>query len=205
MKENNVIPFGVAPKSASFGDIHDGNMVSLTDDRLVLATVEGHLYSFRVSPDAAVCCDGTECASGDLKIGSKIRLTTKSDDKNIVTRIESLNEQAEFASGVQACATADGKLPVHSEHDSKPENSTHSHEGEVISVIGNKIVTSCHAGLEHSHTVAADAKVTCDGIVCRTQDLKTGAKIRLTTKPDDQQMATTIEALQKQTSFGASV
>ena len=86
----------------------------------------------------------------------------------------------------------------------KPENSNHSHEGTVVSFIGNNLVTTCSEGKEHSHTVAADANVTCDGTVCRTQDLKPGAKLRLTTKSDDIHMATRIESLHKHVNFAPS-
>ena len=97
MTTNPVVPFGAAPKSESFGDFHDGNVVSISGDRLVMSKLAGNEYSFRVAPDASVCCDRVSCRTEDIKVGSKVRLTTKVDDKNIVTRIESLNEQTEFA------------------------------------------------------------------------------------------------------------
>ena len=83
----------------------------------------------------------------------------------------------------------------------KADACANTHDGKVVSISGSKLVSSCKDGKEHSHTVAKDAKVTCDGTVCRTEDLKAGAKIRLTTKPDDKNMATRIESLQKHTEF----
>ena len=86
----------------------------------------------------------------------------------------------------------------------KPESCGNMHEGKIVSISGTKLVTSCPDGKEHSHTVAADAKVTCDGAVCRTEDLKAGSKIRLTTKPDDKLVAIKIESLKKHTEFAKS-
>ena len=84
---------------------------------------------------------------------------------------------------------------------SKPAACANMHEGKVISVEGNKLHSTCHEGKSHSHTVAADAKVTCDGASCKTEELKPGAKIRVTTKPEDKHTATKVESIQKHTEF----
>ncbi len=63
------------------------------------------------------------------------------------------------------------------------------------------LVTTCHEGKEHSYTVATDAKVTCDGVACKTHDLEAGAKIRLTTKSDDKNIAIKIDSLKKHVDF----
>ena len=80
----------------------------------------------------------------------------------------------------------------------------HIHDGKIVSLNGSMLVMSGHDGKECSHTVAADAKVTCDGAACRTEDLKTGAKIRLTTRDGDKSVATKIESLNKQAAFAPS-
>lgn len=100
MNTNTVVPFGAAPKAESFGDSHDGNMISIAGDRLVMSILEGNKYSFRVDAGAIVSCDGTRCLAENLKVGSKIRLTTKTDNKNVVTRIESLDKLSDFAPSV---------------------------------------------------------------------------------------------------------
>ena len=92
-----VMPFGAAPKSETFGDFHDGTVVRVSGDRLVMASPEGKEYSFRVATDAFVCCDGTICPADDLKVGSKIRVTPKADDINVATKIESLVNEVDFA------------------------------------------------------------------------------------------------------------
>jgi hypothetical protein len=76
-----------------------------------------------------------------------------------------------------------------------------THDGTVVSVAGTKLVMASKDGKEHSHTLAADAQVTCDGKACKSDDLKPGMKIRVTTKKDDQKTATRIEALDKNDQF----
>ena len=83
----------------------------------------------------------------------------------------------------------------------KAETCGHTHDGKVVSISGNKLVTTCHEGKEHSYTVATDAKVTCDGVACKTHDLEAGAKIRLTTKSDDKNIAIKIDSLKKHVDF----
>ena len=92
-----VTPFGAAPKKETFGDFHDGTVVSVSGDRLVMASPESKEYSFRVATDAYVCRDGITCPAEELTIGSKVRITTKADDINVATKIESLVHQVDFA------------------------------------------------------------------------------------------------------------
>ena len=54
---------------------------------------------------------------------------------------------------------------------------------------------------EHSHSISAGTKLTCDGKVCKTSDLKAGMKIRVTTKKTDAGVAIGIEALDKHGEF----
>ena len=97
--------------------------------------------------------------------------------------------------------TEDKKGAMPAGASSKPMANACTHDGKVVSVAGNKLVSTCHEGNQHSHTVASDAKVTCDGAVCKTEDLKPGAKIRVTSKPEDKHTATKVESLQKHTEF----
>ena len=83
----------------------------------------------------------------------------------------------------------------------KKASSSRTFEGKVVSLTGNKLVMSSQAGTESSHTLAADAQLTCDGLVCQAEDLKAGNKIRVTTKQDDRNVATGIESLSKQAEF----
>ncbi len=75
----------------------DGKIVSLTGDKLVMKNHEGKECSHTLAKDAKLTRDGTRCNAADLKVGSRSRCTTKKDDRNVVTGIESLEKHAEFA------------------------------------------------------------------------------------------------------------
>ncbi len=77
---------------------------------------------------------------------------------------------------------------------------TSTHIGKVVSVSGNKLIMSVD-GKEHTHTLAPDAKVTCDGKTCKLSDLKAGMKIRVTTSKDDLKTALRVDALDKEENF----
>jgi hypothetical protein len=74
------------------------------------------------------------------------------------------------------------------------------HEGKVVSVAAGKLVMSVD-GKEHTHTVAADAKVTCDGKNCKLNDLKPGQRVRVWTAKDDAKAALKIAAIDKDKDF----
>jgi len=75
----------------------DGKVVSMTGDKLVVANKEGKECSHTLAKDAKLRRDGTLCKAADLKAGNKIRVTTKTDDRNVATVIESLDKHTEFA------------------------------------------------------------------------------------------------------------
>ncbi len=68
------------------------------------------------------------------------------------------------------------------------------HEGKVVAMSGDKLTTTCAQGKEHCHTVAKDAKVTCDGHPSKAADLKAGTPVRVTTHKDDKSIATAIDS-----------
>jgi hypothetical protein len=75
-------------------------------------------------------------------------------------------------------------------------------EGKVVRIEGNKIVMTDKDGKnEHSHTLAADAVVKCDGKECKLTDLKKDQSVRVTTKEGDPTQAVRIEALEKNKDF----
>ena len=72
------------------------------------------------------------------------------------------------------------------------------HEGKIVKVEGNKITMSDKDGKnEHTHTLAPDAKVVCDGKECKLADLKPGSRVTVTTKKGDKTTALRIEASTK--------
>lgn len=74
------------------------------------------------------------------------------------------------------------------------DSPTKPHEGKVVSMNGDKLTTTCDAGKQHCHTVAKDAKVTCDGHASKTADLTSGTSVRVTTHKDDKTIATAVES-----------
>ena len=71
---------------------------------------------------------------------------------------------------------------------------TKLHEGTVVGVAGDKLTTTCSEGKEHCHTMAKDAKVTCDGKDSKASDLKAGTAVRVTQHKDDKTVATAVES-----------
>jgi hypothetical protein len=69
-----------------------------------------------------------------------------------------------------------------------------THEGKVVSVTGDKLTTTCSEGKQHCHTMAKDAKVTCDGQASKVADLKAGTNVRVTTTKEDKTVATAVES-----------
>ncbi len=71
-------------------------------------------------------------------------------------------------------------------------------DGTVVRVTSDKLTMTNKEGKEHRYTLAADVKVTCDGMVCKAADLKPGMRLRVTTLRDD---PTRVEALDKNRDF----
>ena len=70
--------------------------------------------------------------------------------------------------------------------DDKPaDNNTHT--GTVVSAADGKLTMAGKDGKEHTHAVAKDAKISCDGKDCTLADLKKGqtATITLEKQGDD--------------------
>ena len=69
-----------------------------------------------------------------------------------------------------------------------------THDGKVVSVAGDQLTTTCSKGDQHCHTVAKDAKVTCDGKDSKASDLKKGTNVRLTTHKNNNSIATAVDS-----------
>jgi len=154
---------------------HDGKVVSVTNDRLVMSTKDGKEHTHTLAKEAKLTCDGKSCKMADLKSGHKIRVTTRGDDHKVATHVEAIDKNKMFAN---------------------------THDGKVISMDGDKLTMSDKDGKEHSHTIAKNAAICCDGKTCKMADLKAGMKIRVTTKASNNDVATVIEALDQDTEFG---
>jgi GH24 family phage-related lysozyme (muramidase) len=154
----------------------DGTVVSVTGNKLTMTNKEGKEHSHTLAANVTVTCDGKTCTVADLKAGMRIRVTTDTADRQAATRIEALDKDIAFASS--------------------------SHDGKAVSITGDKLVmTNMDGAQEHTYTLAADIKVTCDGKVCKVVDLKPGMRVRVTTEIAEPNAATRIEALDNNRSF----
>jgi hypothetical protein len=154
----------------------DGTVVSLSGDKLTMTSKEGKEQSHPLAANVKVTCDGKACTAADLKAGMRIRVTTDTAAPHAAARIEALDKDVAFVSN--------------------------SHDGKVVSITGDKFVmTNMEGKEEHTHTLTADSKVTCDGKACKAADLKPGMRIRVTTEKAEPHAVTHIEALDNNQDF----
>jgi hypothetical protein len=76
---------------------HEGKLVSITDDALVMTNKEGREHSHNFMSDVKLSLDGKPCKISDLKAGFRIRVTTEGASKILVTRIEAIDKNPDFA------------------------------------------------------------------------------------------------------------
>ena len=76
-----------------------------------------------------------------------------------------------------------------------------THDGTLVSITGDKLVMTNKEGIEHSHALTADAKLTLDRKTCTAADLKPGMKIRVTLQSAAPHAVIHIEAIDKKTEF----
>jgi len=154
----------------------EGKVVNVAGDQLTMTNAEGKEHSHALAANVKITCDGRDCMAADLKAGMRIRVTTDDAAPHAASRIEALDKDAAFAS--------------------------RSHDGKVVSITGEKLVMTNGDGKEEQTcTLTAGVKVTCDGEVCKTADLKPGMRIRVTSDGADARAATRIEALDKNPDF----
>jgi hypothetical protein len=77
----------------------------------------------------------------------------------------------------------------------RPGAQANSHMGWFVKAEGNhKFVMRSRNGNEHTHTLARNATILCDGKSCKLSDLKKGEMLRVTTKPNDKNVVVRIDA-----------
>jgi hypothetical protein len=85
--------------------------------------------------------------------------------------------------------------------DDKKDNKNQM-DGKIVRIEGNRLVMTDKDGKnEHTHTIAADARVMCDGKECKLTELKKDQAVRVTTKDGDPTQAVRVEALDKNKDF----
>jgi CTP-dependent riboflavin kinase len=153
---------------------HDGKVVSITNEKLTMTDKDGKEHSHVVAADSKVCLDGKAIKIADLKAGMRIRVTTKSDSKDVAARIEAIESNRDFSSW---------------------------QDGKVVSMTGNKLVMTNKDGKEVASTLSENAKITIDGKESRFEDLKEGTRIRVTVLGDGKLLTSNIEAIVKNVDF----
>jgi len=157
--------------------MHDGKLVSITGNKLVMTVKTGQEHSHTLTANAKFTLDGKACKADDLKPGARIRVTTPAADKTMASHIEAIDQHKDFA--------------------------VKSHDGRFVSITGEKLVMTNKAGQEHSHAMSADAKVTLDGKISKASDLKPGLRIRVTLENDAPHAAARVEAIEKNLDFAS--
>ena len=84
---------GKSPPPQSF----EGNLASMTGNHLVITNTAGEKFPHTLAKDAKLTCDGAACESEELKLGRRVRVTTRLGNRNVVTGIDTLDKHAEFS------------------------------------------------------------------------------------------------------------
>jgi hypothetical protein len=76
------------------GDTHEGKVVSVTADKLVM-TMKGETteHSHTIAKDAKITLDGKTATVEDLKPGMRIKVTTPKGDLKTATKIEAFSKR----------------------------------------------------------------------------------------------------------------
>ena len=144
----------------------DGTMVSVMDNKLVMTSVGGKGRSYTVATDAKVTAYGMSCKTEDLKAGTQLRVTSKASDRDLATRIETVG---------------------------KAKARPRTRGGKVVHVTDNMLLMMNPAGMQSTHTLCADTKVTSEGQARSASDLKPGMVVQVTLKPGDRTIAIGVE------------
>lgn len=163
--------FAVEDKSEA---THDGTVVSASSTELVMKTKDQKEHTHSFAKNVTITLDGKDCKAEDLKAGLRVRVTTRAGNIKEANNIEAISKNALFAN---------------------------THEGKFVSATSSMFVMTDIDGKEHSHTITGDTKVTCDRKDCKASDLKSGVRIRVTTKKSDENAVTCIEAIDKDGDF----
>jgi hypothetical protein len=79
------------------GASHDGKVVSITDNKLVMTNMEGkEEHRHAMTANIKITCDGKDCKAEDLKPGMRVRVTTEKAEPHAATRIEALDNNRDF-------------------------------------------------------------------------------------------------------------
>lgn len=161
-----------SPTLAAKLGLRYGTFVRADGKQILMQDSKGKDHVHNLSADTKITLDGKASKVVDLMSGMKLRVTNN-DETKLAVSVEAIDKLQAF------------------------EN---TRDGEFVSLIDDKLVMT-QRGRKYAHTLAADAPLTLDGQPCIASDFKVGLKIRVTTKPDDKNLATSICAIQKDSDF----
>lgn len=90
-------PITTGAKGEAQPGVYEGKLVRVEGHRLVMTNGEGKEFSHTLAKDAQLTCDGKKCESAQMPSGSRIRVTTQKNDRNVATIVESLSKESSFA------------------------------------------------------------------------------------------------------------
>jgi hypothetical protein len=88
----------------------------------------------------------------------------------------------------------------------RPDTKESTHSGKFVSAKGEAqfTMTDREGKSQHTHTLARNATITCDGKACKLSDLKEGTLIRVTVEEQNgKKVATKVEATTRGAGGGA--
>jgi hypothetical protein len=175
----------------------EGKIVRIEGNKLIMTDKDGkNEHTHTLAADARVSIDGKDARLTDLKKDQQVRVTTKEGDPTQAVRVEALDKNKDFDKPGTDKKPPELNLLVFADD-------KNTHEGKIVRIEGNKIVMADKDGKnEHTHTLAIDARVMCDGKECKLTDLKKDQQVRVTTKEGDPTQAVRVEALDKNKDFG---
>ena len=89
---------GPATEDADSATTHDGTVISIDDDELVMTNDEGIEHSHALTAHAKLTLDGKACTVADLNPGTKIRVTLQRDAPHAAIHVEAIDKNLEFVS-----------------------------------------------------------------------------------------------------------
>jgi hypothetical protein len=75
----------------------EGKVVSMTGNKLLMTNQSGKEHTHTFAPRAKFTRDGMACAAEDIVVGTKIRVTTKTDDRSVAICVDALEKETKFA------------------------------------------------------------------------------------------------------------
>ena len=86
----------VAEDKAADNATHEGKVVSMTNNKLVMTDKDGKEHTHTLADTVKVRIDNRDAKADDLKPGMRIRVTTPKDKLDKVLRIEGLDKEKDF-------------------------------------------------------------------------------------------------------------